>query len=134
MAKLLHIREYMTPSPKTIVPTASLQAARRLMLELEVHHLPVVDANALLVGLISSRDIAAAESLLGDLADTATVALVMTSGPFSCGPEAHIGAVAREMLAKGAGSAIVVDRDHPCTVLGIFTVTDALRLIADLDA
>ncbi|NVB43677.1 hypothetical protein G6O69_38070 [Pseudenhygromyxa sp. WMMC2535] len=30
------------------------------------------------------------------------------------------------------GSTIVVDREHPAKVLGVFTTTDALRALAEL--
>lgn len=130
--KTIHVRQYMTVVPETIAADLALAQARDRMFQLDARHLPVVE-NGELVGILSDRDLHLAESLGHDL-DTTPVRRAMTPQPFSCGPEAHLHAVAAEMAAHKYGSAIVVDRDHPGHVLGLFTTTDALRALADLAA
>lgn len=54
---VLDVGEVMTRDPVTIHPDASVDEARRLMLEKGFRHLPVVDGGAVL-GVISLRGIA----------------------------------------------------------------------------
>lgn len=126
------IRDFMTAAPETIAADLTLAQARERMFQLQARHLPVVENDAL-VGILSDRDIALVEAVFGDLSRT-PVRQAMTPQPFTCGPAAHLHAVAAEMAANKYGSAIVVDRDHPGRVLGLFTTTDALRALAELGA
>lgn len=124
------IREFMTPTPETIAADLTLAQARERMFQIDARHLPVTE-NGELVGILSQRDIALAEAIEGDLAHL-LVRQVMTPQPFTCGPKAHLHAVAAEMAAHKYGSAIVVDREHPGHVVGMFTTVDALRALATL--
>jgi acetoin utilization protein AcuB len=126
------VRDFMTTAPETIAADLTLAQARERMFQLQARHLPVVE-NEALVCILSDRDIALVEAVFGDLART-PVRQAMTPQPFTCGPAAHLHAVAAEMAANKYGSAIVVDRDHPGRVLGVFTTTDALRALAELHA
>jgi len=61
------IESIMSTNLVTISPTASLEEARSLMHENRVHHLPVVDQNEALVGLLTLTDVlAASDSRLRD--------------------------------------------------------------------
>lgn len=124
------ISEFMTPTPVCIAPDLPLTEARARMYELEARHLPVVDDGEL-VGILSERDVTLVDAVLGR-ADTLAVRQAMTPMPFTCGPQAHLHAVAAEMAAHKYGAAVVVDRDHPGHVVGVFTTTDALRALAEI--
>ena len=124
------IRQFMTPSPETIAADLTLAQARERMFRIHARHLPVVE-NGQLVGILSDRDIALVEAIDGDL-DKLLVRRAMTPQPFTCGPEARLYAVAAEMAAHKYGTAIVVDREHPGHVVGLFTTTDALRALSQL--
>ncbi|CAN7748522.1 CBS domain-containing protein [Rhizobium sp. LjRoot258] len=50
------VRAIMTPSPVTIVASSSILDAAKLMLDNRVSGLPVVDANGVLVGMITEGD------------------------------------------------------------------------------
>lgn len=130
MSELIPVRQYMTALPETIEESLTLSDAKDRMYRLEGRHLPVV-RDGKLVGILSHRDIAVAEAVNDDTTSVA-VSQVMTAVPFSCGPNAHVEAVAREMAEHGYGSAIVVDPDHPTQVVGVFTTTDALRALAEV--
>jgi acetoin utilization protein AcuB len=134
MTHVPKIHEYMTPTPQCIEAYLSLEQARERMFQLNARHLPVL-RNGQLVGIVSERDIDLLEAALhvdmkGE--DKLTVAQAMTSQPFTCGPEAHLHAVAAEMAAHKYGTAVVVDPNHPSQVVGVFTSTDALRALAFL--
>jgi acetoin utilization protein AcuB len=124
------IREFMTPTPVCIAPDLPLTEARARMHELDARHLPVVEGGHL-VGIISDRDVALVDAVLGN-PETITVRQAMTAQPFTCGPGAHLHAVAAEMAEHRYGSAVVVDPSHATHVLGVFTTTDALRALAKL--
>lgn len=131
MSDLIPVRQYMTAMPETVDEGLSLSDAKDRMFALGVHHLPVLHEGNL-VGILSQRDIAVAESLATISSTRITVRQVMTAVPFTCGPNAHVEAVAREMAAHHYGSAIVVDVSHPTQVVGVFTTTDALRALAEI--
>jgi CBS domain-containing protein len=129
---IARVRDFMTACPHTIEPDAKLSEARARMIEIGARHLPVVRAGRL-VGIVSDRDVELCESLLVDTparADAPRVAEAMTEVVFTCGPDAHLHAVASEMAAHKHGSAVVVDPEHPTKVMGVFTTTDALRALA----
>lgn len=126
------IRHYMTASPETIQADLTLAQARERMYQLGARHLPVTE-NGELVGILSERDVTLADALKGDL-ERLSVRQAMTAQPFTCGPEAHLHAVAEEMARHKYGTAIVVDREHPGHVVGLFTTVDALRALAQLGA
>jgi acetoin utilization protein AcuB len=123
-----HVREFMTTMPQTIGVRASLAEARRTMAERGVRHLPVVN-DGILVGILSEREIALCEALKKD-PDAVEVETAMRGRVFTCGPEAHLHAVAEIMADEKYGSAVIVERDHPVKVLGVFTTVDALRALA----
>ncbi|MCB9565873.1 MAG: CBS domain-containing protein [Myxococcales bacterium] len=121
----------MTPVPETIEAELTLAQARERMFQDGIRHLPVVQ-NGSLVGILSQRDVAILEALPECDMGTCTVAQAMHAQPFTCGPNALVRAVAEEMAAHKYGTAIVVEREHPARVIGVFTTIDALRALAKL--
>lgn len=51
------VREAMTPQPVSVKPDYTLADAIRIMAQLNIRHLPVVDEQGGLVGIISVKDI-----------------------------------------------------------------------------
>ncbi len=131
MPELIPVRQYMTALPETIEDSLTLSDAKDRMFRLGGHHLPVL-RDGKLVGILSHRDIAVAEALATVDYAKIPISSVMTPVPFTCGPNAHVEAVAREMAKHHYGSTVVVDPDHPTQVVGVFTTTDALRALAEL--
>ena len=126
------VQEFMSPSPETVEHDERLSEARSRMAALRIRHLPVLREGQL-VGVLTDRDVLLAESLLGDDPQRAAnlkVRQAMTEVVFTCGPHAHLHAVADQMANDKIGSAIVVDPEHPSKVLGVFTTVDALRALA----
>ena len=116
------IARYMTSQPWTVQPGASLAAARDLMREHAVRHLPVVDDGEL-VGIVSDRDLRMPWHGLG-----LRVRDVMTEQVLAVRPDAPVDEVAEAMSERKYGSAVVVETGK---VLGIFTSVDACRVLAD---
>lgn len=74
----MRLADVMTPDPQTVRPGDTLQSAARLMDELNVGVLPVVDGGALL-GVLTDRDIVVRSTSAGQDPGSATVADAMTT-------------------------------------------------------
>lgn len=59
-APVHNVRDYMTRAPVSAQPEASIEEATQIMLENGFRHLPVVDTDKRLVGIVSIRDLARA--------------------------------------------------------------------------
>jgi acetoin utilization protein AcuB len=131
--RIARVRGFMTTCPHTIDHDVRVGTARMRMFQLDCRHLPVV-RDGRIVGVLSDRDLQAAETLLaaGSLAHEPLVSDAMTPHPFTCSANAHLHAVASEMAERRYGCAIVMDDAHPLQVVGVFTTTDALRALSVL--
>lgn len=56
----VHVRDYMTSAPVAANPDTSVEEAAQIMLEHGFRHLPVVDGERELKGIVSIRDLARA--------------------------------------------------------------------------
>jgi acetoin utilization protein AcuB len=122
------VGQYMTPAPHTIARNRSLAAARHLMLDEGIRHLPVLDGGRI-VGLLSERDLLLVESLPGVNPTDVRVEEAMVESVFTVPPDAPIGEVVETMIARKIGSAVVAEDDR---VVGVFTTIDALRALHGL--
>jgi acetoin utilization protein AcuB len=120
------IAEVMTKSPHTIGRDQRLARAHDMMREHNLRHLPVLDGGRL-VGVLSQRDLYFVEALAGVDDRLDPVAEAMASEVYVVAPGECVSEVARMMGQHKYGCAVVVDCGH---VVGIFTATDALALLA----
>jgi acetoin utilization protein AcuB len=119
------VEHFMTPNPHCIGGDQSLAAAHSRMRDLKVRHLPVL-AGGRLVGILSERDLLFAEGFPRIDAANARVDEAMTQAVYVVPPERPVGEVAATMAERRYGCAVVAREGH---VVGIFTTTDALRVI-----
>jgi acetoin utilization protein AcuB len=125
-AARIAIKDVMTPHPVTIGRDQTLAVAHEMMREHLVRHLPVLE-HGQLVGMLSQRDLYFLESVAGvDLAKD-RVDDGMSLDTFAVGPDESLEHVASVMAERRLGSAVVIERER---VIGIFTATDALRVLA----
>jgi acetoin utilization protein AcuB len=120
------IKDYMIRYPYIVSPDLSVQDAADYMSEMSIRHLPVV-ANERLKGIVSEREVKAA--LATDNPALLRVADVMKTDVYIAHPKEALSDVVNDMASEKVGSVIVVDDAHQ--VLGIFTTTDALKILAD---
>ena len=122
------IRAVMSETIHTVGLETSLPAAREMMQRHGVRHLPVVDGDKL-VGLLSERDLGRLEGF--PMVDLNLVAVpdAMTEHPYVVPPDTPVVEALRTMRRERYGSAIVVEDGR---VVGMFTTTDALGMLADL--
>ena len=127
ISRTTRIRQVMTPAPHTIGSDQKLSVAHRVMREYQLRHLPVLRAGKL-VGVLSQRDLFFLESLTGVDVEIDCVADAMTQDVYTAHPDDSLRDVARLMATRKYGCAVVLEQGR---LLGIFTVTDALRHLAD---
>ena len=115
------ITEVMTPQPWTVQLDDSLAVARRMLAEREIHHLPVLDAGQV-VAMVDLRQLSRADDRLGTVAEVTVPVQTMAD-------TARLDDVLDAMVA-GHSDAVVITSEG--TVAGIFTATDAVRVLRDV--
>ncbi|MBI4953209.1 MAG: CBS domain-containing protein [Myxococcales bacterium] len=126
------VREVMSRAPVAVHEDTRLGAALGIMCEQGIRHLPVVDADKRLVGLVSDRDLRVAvgdplEALRRGSATLAhrTVGEVMSHAPTRVGVDATVDALAVALLDERVGAVPVVDDDE--RLVGIVSYVDVLN-------
>ncbi len=124
------IRDFMLPNPYTIEFLEHLGTAEKIMNRYRIRHLPVVDGRKI-YGLISERDLKIAAGVYKD-SDFRTKILckdICLSAPYVVEENEPLEAVLATMARRRLGSTVITKNG---AVTGIFTTTDACRLLADL--
>ena len=122
------INAFMTEHVHVIDMESSLPAARKMMTEHRVRHLPVVDRSKI-VGLISERDLSKLEGFPMVNLDMVAVPDAMSTTPYVVEPRTPVVEVLRKMREERLGSAIVAEDGK---VVGIFTAVDAMSILINL--
>jgi acetoin utilization protein AcuB len=128
----LRVADIMSAEPVTITPDESVHAARALMQQRQIRHLPVLENNRL-VGIVSDRDIqrvlpSPATSLavweVHHLLDELTVGEVMTRFVVTVAPHLPVTMAIHRLLRHRIGALPVVAGRQ---IVGILTRSDVLR-------
>ena len=122
----LEMKDVMTPQPITIGREQTLSVAHAMMRQHHCHHLPVLEHGEL-VGIISQRDLYFLESLAGVDIEVDKIDDAMSQDTYAVSPDARLGEVCARMADERIGCAVVIERGR---VAGIFTTTDALRILS----
>jgi len=122
------IKVAMTTFPYAIDIDAPLAAARAMMREHGIRHLPVTEKRAL-VGVLSERDLGLVESssVAGGWNEGLAVRSACVLDSFVVGLDAPLDWVLHEMAERHIGCALVVKNKK---LVGILTQSDACRLLA----
>jgi acetoin utilization protein AcuB len=132
---MVRATDVMTEEPVTIRPTSTVAEAARVLDRLAIRHLPVVDDNGELVGMLSDRDLrgapaAADEELIPSLPPpSARVEDVMSSDVIPAGPDDELVAVAQLMIEHRVGAVPIVDGRGQ--LIGIVSYVDILQKVVD---
>ena len=121
--KELTVAQAMTVDPITIRSSTSCALAEETMDVSDIRHLPVVDTNNRVLGIISERDLRLARP--GD-----TVADLMTDDVLVVTGENRLREATAVMLRHKVGAIPVVDSGN--RLVGIVTQTDIVRLAHDI--
>jgi acetoin utilization protein AcuB len=120
------VGDYMTPGAYVVAVHDKVSQAKRIMQEHGIRHLPVMKDDGTVAGIVSDRDLSQAQALHPN---GLTVEDAMTPRPYTVAPNAMLNVVARAMVKRRCGSAVVVDRN---AVVGILTTIDAMQALADV--
>lgn len=130
----------MTPKVFTVTLDDSVQAVQDLMYEKNIRHVPVVDDEGMLAGLVSDRDLLRRVTVVdGDLPLSARQELlhslrardVMTPDVETVDVDTDLSVVAQVMLEHKYGCLPVLEEG---LLAGILTEADFVRLVADASA
>lgn len=116
----------MTTRVVSVREDATLRQALALLDELDVRHLPVVNASREVVGLVSDRDLLRVRKTATALEQP--VSLVMSADVLSVDAETDLVDVIDVMLEHRVGAVPVMDGDGRLS--GIVSYVDVLRLAA----
>ena len=124
------IGSVMTASPLSIEISEPVSAAKKIISEKGIRHLPVTN-NGDLVSVLSDRDIKLALVANHGLVQSAdlTVGDVCTMQTYSAAVSDLLSDVVTDMAGKHIGSVMVLKEDQ---LAGIFTATDACRLLGEM--
>lgn len=122
------ISEFMTKVVAICEMEMPLSKAKKMLQELGVRHLPVVDHEKL-VGVVSHREVAVLEAYQAIIPQQLTVADAMVDEPYTVNPNVAVSEVCATMAANKYGSVVVAEGQD---ILGIFTTTDALQILAEI--
>jgi len=132
----VRVRDLMSAEVTTLRRNDALSIADDVMRLGRIRHLPVVDDDGALVGIVSQRDLFrgalaralgygrhAQQKLLGQL----LVKEVMTNDPVTIAPDAPIAEAAQLMLRRKIGCLVVVEDG---SIAGILTESDFVKRFA----
>jgi CBS domain-containing membrane protein len=136
----LRVRDLMTFEPAALMPYDDLATLYDLLDTRHVRHVPVVDEDGDLVGLVTHRDLlrcALAEendlplSLQRDMLVCRKVGEIMTPDPETVEAETEIGVAAQTMFENKYGCLPVVEGAR---LVGILTESDFVRYLAEAES
>jgi CBS domain-containing protein len=132
------VRDLMTKEVHTVGRNDPVTTVDALMEERRIRHVPVLDEEGALAGIVSRRDVfrSAMKRLLGygthaqdRMLANLVVKEVMTNAVETIGPDAPLAEAARRMIERRIGSLVVVEGER---LVGILTDTDFVRKVAGL--
>ncbi|TQO85297.1 CBS domain-containing protein [Vibrio cholerae] len=133
---MIKVEDMMTRHPHTLLRTHTLNDAKHLMEALDIRHVPIVDANKKLLGIVSQRDLLAAQesslqrSAQGDsLAFETPLFEVMHTDVTSVAPQAGLKESAIYMQKHKIGCLPVVAKG---VLVGIITDSDFVTIAINL--
>lgn len=133
---MIKVEDMMTRNPHTLLRTHTLADARHMMEALDIRHIPIVDANRKLLGVITHRDVLAAQesSLYNQNAETSyteetPLYEVMHTGVMSVAPQAGLKESAIYMQKHKVGCLPVVSKGE---LVGIITDSDFVTIAINL--
>jgi len=129
------VEDLMVHTLVTVAHDATLATAWRLMRTRQVRHLPVLDADRRLAGILSDHDLRqvildpslqAEPGRLANTLDRLRVDEIMTWGVITVQPETELREAARIMYERKLGALVVTARSR---AVGMLTATDLIQAL-----
>ncbi|WP_196137704.1 HPP family protein [Aliikangiella sp. G2MR2-5] len=137
--QMITVEDIMTRNPESLSRYNSLSDARKLMTEKHFRHIPIVDDNGELIGLVTQRNVLAHGIASQDFADAeeldkieqgTLLADIMTAKLVTVLPEVKIASAAQLVHKHKFGCLPVVDSDNK--LVGIITDHDFVEITIQL--
>jgi acetoin utilization protein AcuB len=122
------IKDVMTQTPFTIGDDQPVSRAKHEMVVRGIRHIPVLRGGEC-VGLVSDRDLKLVHDIQSERGEALIISDVCSTDVYTVALNEPVKNVAAYMAETGVGSAVVVNEAEK--VVGIFTVTDACRLLSE---
>ncbi|SJL85171.1 CBS domain-containing protein [Vibrio palustris] len=132
---MIKVEEMMTRNPHTLSRTHTIADARNMMDALDIRHIPIIDNNQQLQGVISQRDILAAQvstlqqHRVNPSEDTTQLYEIMHTNVMTVAPQAGLKESALYMHKHRIGCLLVVNKGQ---LEGIITDTDFIAIAINL--
>lgn len=124
--KLDTVQQFVKNEMKFVEPETTTIEVFQMMQKNNIHHLPVVQ-NGKAIGIISDRDV----SFVGKTGNSLNLSAqdIMTPDPITVDNEMSIPHAINLMRQNRVNSVLIKDKTE--AVIGIFTSTDALDILAE---
>ncbi|MGC9402804.1 CBS domain-containing protein [Vibrio genomosp. F10] len=133
---MIKVEDMMTRNPHTLLRSHTLSDAKNMMEALDIRHIPVVDAERKVLGIITQRGVLAAQEsslqkLPSDQSYTLSTPLndVMHTKIMTVSPHAGLKESAKYMQKHKVGCLPIVDGDE---LVGIITDSDFVSIAITL--
>lgn len=132
------VKDRMTPNPITVTPDTTHKQAAELMREHNIHHLPVVNKEGKVIGIVVEEDLLAAQPSpattlsiyeIHGLLSRLKLKDIMSHPVHSTTPDCPLEEAARLMLENGIGCLPIMEND---TLIGIITDTDIFQSLVTI--
>ncbi len=120
------VRDFMTTRVASVKPDTSLDAIARAFSKHPFHHLPVVDEDGAVVGIVSDRDLMRA-CTGGKFQEDKPASSIMTTLLASIDPDATVKDAAKRLMKLGVNSLLILDGKK---LKGIITTRDLVKALA----
>ncbi len=121
------VGKVMTPFPHSIDISADVVAARVLMDEHDIRHLPVMKDHKI-VGVLTDRDIQVAGALSEGEAPPVMVREVCHMPAYVVAHDTPLNEVLENLIERHISSAVITEND---ALSGVLTLTDVCRLLLE---
>ena len=132
---MITVDEMMTANPKTLTEQDTLADVQAVMARYSCRHVPIVEDDSHLVGLVSQRDVlrVTGSSLIEDadqqIADDVTIGEFMTRDVFTVSPATSLRKAAIYIRSQRYGCLPVVENRE---LVGLITDSDFVNIAIDL--
>jgi len=123
----MRVENHMSHAPITLRDDTEYWKAFEIMQEKDLHHIPVVNENDKVVGILTRRDLKIAGMHFGEA--NVEVSDVMHSPVVTVAPGELLAEAAQQMIDNRIGGLPVLDTDGQ--LVGILTETDLLCTLID---
>ena len=122
------VSDYMSSAPVTVRKDDNYDVAFEIMEKKNMHHLPVVDGENKVVGIVTRRDLQLAARVFKEA--PTEISEVMHTPVVTIAAGATLSSAVKQMHEKRIGCLPVIGDDKQ--VAGVLTETDLFRALTDL--